>query len=164
MKACFIILACLIGAFAFEVDHENLVPIYETEEWLAQNPALAPLVNAKRNAQIIETSRNGRVWNGRLAETGELPYQVGIVVLLSRQAYCGGSIVSSNFVLSAASCFPGDPNAVVGKFSDYSLSENFDNFFLVEIGSVDRNTVPNFINAAQKILHPLFDVRKTFQG
>lgn len=29
-------------------------------------------------------------------------------------------------------------------------------------GSVDRNTVPEFINAAQKILHPQFDVRKSF--
>lgn len=102
-----VFLACLVGALAFEVDYENVVPIYETEEWLAQHPALAPLVIAKRNAQPIETSRSGRVWGGRLAEAGELPYQVGIVVLLSRQAFCGGSIISNNFVLSAASCFPG---------------------------------------------------------
>lgn len=103
----FVLFACLASALAFEVDYKNVVPIYETDEWLAQHPDMAQLVIAKRNAQPIETSRNGRVWGGRLAEAGELPYQVGIVVLLSRQAFCGGSIVSNNFVLSAASCFPG---------------------------------------------------------
>lgn len=105
----FVLLACLSAALAFEVDYDNLVPIYETDEWLAANPEWAPFVLAKRNAVEIETSRSGRVWGprARLAEAGELPYQVGIVVLLSRQAFCGGSIVSNNFVLSAASCFPG---------------------------------------------------------
>jgi Trypsin len=105
----FILLACLASVLAFEVDYENVVPIYETAEWQAQHPDLAKLVIAKQNAQIIESSRNGRIVGGssRNADAGELPYQVGIVVLLSRQAFCGGSIVSNNFVLSAASCFPG---------------------------------------------------------
>jgi Trypsin len=103
----FVLLACLAAALAFEVDYDNLVPIYETDEWMANNPDWAPLIIAKRNAIEIETSRSGRVWGGRTAEPGELPYQVGIVVLLSRQGYCGGSIVSNDFVLSAASCFPG---------------------------------------------------------
>lgn len=104
----FVLLACLVaGSLAFEVDHDNLVPIYETDEWLANHPDWAPLIIAKRNAVEIETTRGGRIWGGELARAGELPYQVGIVVLLSRQAFCGGSIVSENFVLSAASCFPG---------------------------------------------------------
>jgi hypothetical protein len=104
----FVFLACFTAALAFEVDYANLVPIYETDEWMAANPDWAPFILAKRNAiEIDPPARNGRVWNGRVAEPGELPYQVGIVVLLSRQAYCGGSIVSNNFVLSAASCFPG---------------------------------------------------------
>lgn len=106
----FVLLACFTAALAFEVDYDNVVPIYETDEWLAAHPEWAPFVLAKRNAIEIEapeTLRSGRVWNGRLAAPGELPYQVGIVVLLSRQGFCGGSIVSNNFVLSAASCFPG---------------------------------------------------------
>jgi Trypsin len=138
----FIVLACLAGALAFEfdpkeIDHENLIPVYETVEWKAANP---DMVKQVESLKPYKHPRNGRIWGGRLANPGELPYQVGIVVLLSRQAFCGGSIVSANFVLSAAGCFPGDPNAVV------------------EIGSVDRNTVPEFINAAEKILHPAFDV------
>lgn len=104
-----IFLTCLAAASAFEVDHENLVSIFETDEWLALHPDWAPLIIAKRNAIEIESepSRGGRIWGGRVANQGELPYQVGIVVLLSRQAFCGGSIISQNNVLSAASCFPG---------------------------------------------------------
>lgn len=43
-----------------------------------------------------------------------------------------------NLLLKAVFC--SDPNAVV------------------EIGNVDRNLVQEFINAAEKILHPFFDV------
>src|SRR5690349_5525396 len=92
----FIFLACLSGALAFsvrDVDFENLVPLYETQEWKAAHP----------DSDL--TDRRGRVWGGRLANPGELPYQVGIIILLTRQTFCGGSIVSSNFVLSAAQCF-----------------------------------------------------------
>lgn len=139
----FILLACLAGALAFsvdDVDFDSLVPIYETVEFQEAFPEMAKLVAANEHAKPVYKNRNGRIWGGREAAQGELPYQVGILVLLSRQSFCGGSLVSNNFVLTAASCFPGDPNAVV------------------ELGSVDRNTVPEFINAAQKIIHPNFDV------
>jgi hypothetical protein len=96
----FVLLACLSAVCAFKVDYESLVPIYETDEWKTAHPGWASMSST-------ETLRSGRVWGGRNAEQGELPYQVGIVVLLSRQAFCGGSIVSNNFVLTGASCFPG---------------------------------------------------------
>jgi Trypsin len=101
-----ILLACVAGALAFsieDVDYENVVPIHETEEWKAAYPVLAQQLEESKPFN----SRNGRVWGGRQANPQELPYQAGILVLLSRQAYCGGSVVSNNFVLSAASCFPG---------------------------------------------------------
>jgi hypothetical protein len=102
-----IIFACLTaGAFAFsheDIKYDELVPIYETVEFQKHFPDYAQL--AKEAS--FSGQRESRIWNGRLALAGELPYQVGIVVLLSRQSFCGGSIVSNNFVLSAASCFPG---------------------------------------------------------
>lgn len=131
----FVLLVCLTSALAFsvdDVDFENLVPLQETVEWQAAHPELA--------AAQPKTERTGRIWGGRLANHGELPYQVGILILLTRQSFCGGSIVSNNFVVTAAQCFPGDPNAVI------------------EIGHVDRNLTPEFINAAVKILHPFYDV------
>lgn len=143
----FILLACLAGALAFsvdDVDFENLVPIYETVEFQEAFPEMAKLVTSIEHAMPVYKNRNGRIWGGREAVQGELPYQVGILVLLSRQSFCGGSLVSNNFVLTAASCFPGDPNAVV------------------ELGSVDRNIKVDFINAAQKIIHPNFDVSQIF--
>lgn len=104
-----ILLACVAGALAFEfsakdVDYENLVPVYETNEWKAANP---DKMKALEGVKPYKHKLNGRIWGGRPATQGELPYQVGILVLLSRQAFCGGSIVSNNFVLSAANCFPG---------------------------------------------------------
>lgn len=140
-----ILFACLTSAIAFsvlDVNFDELVPIHETVEWQQAHPELAKQVAADPSYQ----QRAGRVWGGRNANPGELPYQVGILILLTRQSFCGGSIVSNNFVVTAAQCFPGDPNAVV------------------EIGSVDRNTVQEFINAAEKILHPAFNVSTSEVG
>lgn len=86
-----IFVAFLAGALAFsvnDVDFENLVPIYETKEWQAAFPQfadLAKVVAATEKAKPLSEQRNGRVWGGRDAAPGELPYQVGIVVLLSQQ-------------------------------------------------------------------------------
>ena len=103
-----ILLACLTGALAFsvdDVDFDNLVPIYETPEWQAAHPDMTAMLHSP-SASMYQR-RSGRIWGGDLAPQGLLPYQVGIIILLSGQSFCGGSVVSSNFVLSAASCFPG---------------------------------------------------------
>lgn len=112
MKAI-ILLCCLAGALAFsadDVDYENLVPVFETEEWRAAYPKRAAMLDATKYEKPVY-QRGGRIWgdapNARDALQGEIPYQVGIVVLLSRQAFCGGSLVSANFVLTAADCLPG---------------------------------------------------------
>lgn len=102
----FILLACLAGALAFsveDVDFDKIVPIYETEEWQNLHPGQAQ----KFEETKFVYSRNSRIWGGELARHGQMPYKVGILILLARQAFCGGSIVSNNFVLTAAQCFPG---------------------------------------------------------
>lgn len=102
----FILLACLAGALAFsvdDVDFGNLVPLYETEEWQKLHPGQ---VEKYKNAKPI-SYRNSRIWGGSDAAQGQLPYMVGILILLSRQSFCGGTIVSNNHVLTAAQCFPG---------------------------------------------------------
>jgi hypothetical protein len=102
-----IFLACLTGALAFsheDIDYSKVVPIYETREFQEAFPELGKLVQLQNS----QPKRDRRIWNGREAQQGELPYQTGIVILTSpQQGFCGGSIVSNNFVLSAAQCFPG---------------------------------------------------------
>lgn len=139
----FVLLACVAGALAFsidDVDLNNLVPIHETAEWKAAFPAMAERLEAHKEHIPQYKQRNSRIWGGRDAAVGELPYQAGILILTSQQSFCGGSIVSANYVLSAAQCFPGDPNAIV------------------EIGNPNRNFVTEFINAGHKIIHEHFDV------
>lgn len=139
----FVLLACVAGALAFsidDVDLNNLVPIHETAEWKAAFPAMAERLEALKEHIPQYKQRNPRIWGGREAAVGELPYQAGILVLTSQQSFCGGSIVSANFVLSAAQCFPGEPNAIV------------------ELGNPNRNFVTEFINAAEIIRHANFDV------
>lgn len=101
-----VLLACLTSALAFsvhDVDFNNIVPLYETIEWQQAHPELAKLIAAEPKTE----QRVGRVWGGRDANPGELPYQVGIFILLTGTTFCGGSIVSNNFVVSGAQCFPG---------------------------------------------------------
>lgn len=139
----FVLLACVAGALAFsidDVDLNNLVPVHETAEWKAAFPAMAARLEAQKEHIPQYKQRNARIWGGREAAVGELPYQVGILILTSQQSFCGGAIVSANFVLSAAQCFPGDPNAIV------------------EIGHPNRHFVTEFINAQYKTIHENFDV------
>lgn len=106
MKIAIIFVCLTAGTFAFsyeDIKLDEIVPIYETVEFQQHYPQYAQLTKEAS----FSNNRQARIWNGVLAADGELPYMVGIVVLLSRQAFCGGSIVSNNFVLSAASCFPG---------------------------------------------------------
>jgi len=105
----FILLVCLAGALAFsvdDIDFDNLVPFYETDEWRAAHPDMVKMIDQER-PYLERVYRNGRIWGGRDALAGELPYQAGIVILGSRQSFCGGSIVSANYILSAAECFIG---------------------------------------------------------
>uniref|UniRef100_A0A182JLM5 Uncharacterized protein n=1 Tax=Anopheles atroparvus TaxID=41427 RepID=A0A182JLM5_ANOAO len=55
----------------------------------------------------VEEQRNGRVVGGALAATGQFPYAVGLVTHTTSVIFtgrCAGSLVSANYVLTAASC------------------------------------------------------------
>jgi secreted trypsin-like serine protease len=105
-------------------------------EWQEAFPKLA----AELAAELDNGRRPARIWGGRDANPTEIPYQAGIVVSVSSgPAFCGGSIISNSFVLSAADCFPGNPNAVI------------------EAGHIDRQANPELISAAEIIVHPEFE-------
>uniref|UniRef100_A0A0K2VFM1 Peptidase S1 domain-containing protein n=1 Tax=Lepeophtheirus salmonis TaxID=72036 RepID=A0A0K2VFM1_LEPSM len=52
--------------------------------------------------------RSNRITNGVAAEIGEIPWQISLAVRYlgtTSGASCGGSIISSNSILTAAHCF-----------------------------------------------------------
>lgn len=48
-----------------------------------------------------------RIVGGEDAEVGQFPYQVSLRSKLSRSHFCGGSILSSRFIITAAHCSQG---------------------------------------------------------
>lgn len=108
----FIILLALVGLVSCEIDWSTVQPIRQTKEWQEAFPDFASRV--VENSVYDMPRRGGRVIRGDIAGPLDMPYQVGIVVHFpSTNGWCSGSLVSLNFVLSAASCFPGNPTATV---------------------------------------------------
>lgn len=58
-----------------------------------------PMVKAKSGSL---SAINGQIVGGTLATAGQLPYQVHL--LIDRSILCGGSLISSRWILTAAHC------------------------------------------------------------
>lgn len=58
----------------------------------------------------LELSPSARIVGGFYANPGQFPYQVAL--LRARQISCGGSLIASNWVLTAAHCVHNSDNRV----------------------------------------------------
>lgn len=66
--------------------------------------------------------RGGRIVGGTDALSGQFPYQASLRSLPSLRHFCGGSIVSNRWILTAAHCNILDPSALVAVVGSNLLS------------------------------------------
>ncbi|XP_064546263.1 serine protease 1 [Drosophila montana] len=73
------------------------------------------LVHRSRAMPVVSDDIEGRITNGNKASVGQFPYQVGLSLKVSAlsSAWCGGSLISSTWVLTAAHCTEGIQSVTV---------------------------------------------------
>lgn len=113
MKLFVVVLCAFAGlaAASDNIDWAKVRPIYEFQEWQDAHPGYMRLVNrAKLMAQMEKVSfgPNGRIVGGSETARHQFPYQAGLLLHLEAgNGWCGGSLVSENYVMTAAHCIDG---------------------------------------------------------
>lgn len=112
MKLFVVVLLALAGLAAAaaesntDIDWATVRPLYQIKEWQDKYPAYMRIV--QRNGMVDEKvtyGPSGRISGGNEAERHQFPYQVGVVThLTSGNGFCGGSLISANYVMTAAHC------------------------------------------------------------
>ncbi|XP_039438866.1 serine protease SP24D-like [Culex pipiens pallens] len=72
---------------------------------------LLPILRGGESINPLELSPSARIVGGFSASPGQFPYQVAL--LRARQISCGGSLIASNWVLTAAHCVHNSDNRVI---------------------------------------------------
>ena len=95
-RACARVCSCVraretMGPFSFKIFFQKLFPL--TVSWRPFFPA-----------ECGESPFNTRIVGGLPARRGEFPWMAGLVSRRGKVNFCGGSLISSNTVLTAAHC------------------------------------------------------------
>ncbi|KXJ80487.1 hypothetical protein RP20_CCG024819 [Aedes albopictus] len=94
------LIALVTAAIASDIDWSKVRPIEEFDHYWARLP---------EELQYLRYSvPSARVTNGREANPGQFPYQVALVISFNQgSGLCGGSIISNDYILTAAHCVQG---------------------------------------------------------
>merc|ERR1712130_333719 len=81
-------------------------PVQETPATITAAPATTanPVAPGTCQCGVKGGSANGRIVGGQETEKHEYPWQVGLVSINGRSPWCGGTLISSTHVLTAAHC------------------------------------------------------------
>lgn len=92
-------------------DWSSVRPITQIPEYREAFPKWFKDDELDDSARVFD--RNGRIIRGEIAEPTDFPWAAGIVISFTMyNGWCSGSLVSRNYVLSAAQCFLGSETQV----------------------------------------------------
>ncbi|KAL5291647.1 hypothetical protein ACFFRR_010821 [Megaselia abdita] len=117
--------------------------------------ALADVIPAPLPEEFLRKMSNiqPRVIGGSDAAVKQFPYQVGISTKIDGKFYwCGGSVISESWVLTAAHCVIGEVESLLLIFGATDRQNPY------EVGQARQN-ISNFDNG-QVIIHPLYNPSK----
>lgn len=108
MKSIIVVFALCLGV-ASAIDWNTVYPTYEIKQWREAFPKLASISPIPTGKTYLQS---GRIIGGQEATPNQFPYQVMVLSQYpSGWGACGGSLISANFILTAANCV--DENAGV---------------------------------------------------
>lgn len=105
--AFFALASCEFNPETF--DWTSIKPITQIKEYREAFPQVVAgdFLNDERRVFV---KRNGRIIRGEVASPTEFPFMVGLILSFANDnGWCGGSLISGNFVLTAGSCLVSSP-------------------------------------------------------
>lgn len=90
-------------------DWSSVKPLHEIKEWRDAHPNFV-----YHHPTDVSQHRDRRIIDGEIAAATEFPYMAGILLHYdTSNSFCGGTLISRRFVLTAANCVHAVPSASV---------------------------------------------------